>query len=221
MPVNYATHEEWASATGQHYESEPTEAAIVRHESEPTEIIIARHESDALTVAPQVWNSESASPTLTQLRLPGGTLVWTTRRRNGESHVHGCRIHKTVESSIADSNTPTVSSRIDSYTPPRAMVSSTGRFPFGRAASVYQRNGNPSVVCLAVKPVMFAVDGSQIEQKNIDIETPDKPTLISVAGLSGQKIIGACMKMVNGNVVFVRAEETADGSSSSSESSDH
>ena len=210
MPVNYDTYEEWAAATGLHHESEPTETTIVRHESDAE-----------LTIAPQVWNSESASPTLTQLRLPGGTLVWTTRRRNGESHVHGCRVHKTVESSIADSNTPTVSSRIDSNTPSRAMISPTGRFPFGRSASVYQRNGNPAIVCLAVNSVMFAVDGSQIEQKNIDIETPDKPTLISVAGLSGQKIIGACMKMVNGNVVFVRAEETADGSSSSSESSDH
>jgi hypothetical protein len=96
------------------------------------------------------------------------------------------------------------------------MISPTGRLPFGRAAGVYQRDGNPLVVGLAAKPVMFTVDDFNIEQKSLSIETTERPTLISVAGVPSQKKIRTCLKMVNGNVVFVEADETADLSSSSS-----
>ena len=75
------------------------------------------------------------------------------------------------------------------------------------------------MVCLAVEPVMFAIEGAEVEQKSLNIDIQDRPSLISVSGLAGQKAVGSCMKMVNGNVVFVTAEETAEISSSSSESS--
>jgi len=174
------------------------------------------HASTETVLPLRVWNSDTADLPNVDAKLPGGTLVWATRRSNGESHIHGSRVHQTVESALVNSDNPTADSKLDTYVPPRIMISSTGRFPFGRAAGVYQRNGNPLVVGLAAKPVMFAVDTFNIEQQSLSVEIADRPTLISVAGSPSQKKIRACLKMVNGNVVFVETNETADLSSSSS-----
>lgn len=190
-----------------------------RRESEVSEFLPSRRISEEVLLSPVVHCSEEGVNPDTNVRVPGGFLTWVARKPGGESHVHACRVHQTVESSIIEADDPTNQSKIDTYIPPAGMRSSDGHFPFAPATAVYiDRGRNPKVLCLSNGVTMFAADNFRVEEKNLELDLYDRPTRVAAGEFRGQKVIGACMKMLNGDVAFMIANETAELSSSSSSS---
>ena len=189
-----------------------------RYESEWATTSISRTESDVAEYSPDIHLSEVAEfcPD-TGTSFPGGYLVWVSRKPTGETHIHGCRVHHTVECSILEAEDLTAKSQIDEYLPPTDMASNDGFFPFGPSVSVcVDSSKNPQIFCLSSRLEMFASDNFRTEAKSLNIGLYDRPSRVAVGRFRGQNVISACMKMRNGDVFFSKTTATAELSSSSS-----
>lgn len=201
------------------YFSEWAEFMARRMESDVSSIIPTRHSSANAFIEPRRHTSANASPGRTDVRLPGGYLVWVVRRPMGRTQVHGCRVHQTVECSIPIQEDLTSGSRIDAYEPPADMAASDSFFPYYPSTSVYvDRRLNPKIVCLSTGLEMFAIEGSGVEAKPVGGDLFDRPSKMVSRRFLGSAAMSSCMRMANGDVYFMATPETAEMSSSSSSS---
>ena len=155
-------------------------------------------------------SSESSSSVSSGLGFSGGYLTWILRKTNGRAELHGCRVNQAVEYPL------TSGSRIDLYEP-SVQMTSDGFCPFYPLTSVYVDGRlNPKIVCMSIGLEMFAIEGKVVENKSLDVDLFDRPTIVVSKKTIGSNSVSLCMKIANGDVYFTTIPETADLSSSSS-----
>ena len=198
---------EWGYGTTAAFQSEWCYCYMPRHESETVELDIQRFESETDLIT-------------FDLNLPGGYLAWVINKPGGVSNVNACRMRQTVAANLVPIGDP-LSKRVDTYVPALAAASRSWNAAYSTPVSIYvDADKNPTVISMAGGLESFASDGGSIYAGVPKSVQFDKATTLRSAKSAGGNVIGTCMKLVNGDVVFEEAEITGASSSSSMDVND-